>query len=111
MDLAALIKELVAPWNSVFDSKISFYKLHGSVSYYVDRNEEHNPSFLRLDRGYPLPGPDFRLSRDGHELEPLMVLPTLEKDALGDPYAHLNHLFAQTMSDTCISGGCRYFVA
>ena len=59
-------------------------------------------TFLRLDRGYPLPGPDFRLSREGNELEPLMVLPTLEKDALGEPYSHLNHMFTDTMADTLL---------
>ena len=92
--------KLVAPWKPIFNCKICLYKLHGSVSYYVDQKERNRPTFLRLDKGYPLPGPDFRLSREGHDLEPLMVLPTLEKDALGDPYGHLNHIFTQTISDT-----------
>ena len=94
--------ELVAPWDPKFNCKICLYKLHGSVSYYVDKKESNRPTFLRLDRGYPLPGPEFRLSREGHDLEPLMVLPTLEKDALGDPYGHLNHMFTQTISDTML---------
>ena len=92
--------ELVAPWTRTFDKKVRIYKLHGSVSYYVDQARGDPSKFLRLDRGYPLPGPDFRLSREGNELEPLMVLPTLEKDALGEPYSHLNHLFTEIMSDT-----------
>ena len=92
--------ELVAPWRRQFDEKVRLYKLHGSVSYYVDRANPNSPVFLRLDRGYPLPGPEFKLSRDGKDLEPLMVLPTLEKDALGDPYGYLNHLFAETLSLT-----------
>ena len=94
--------ELVAPWTRTFDKKVCVYKLHGSVSYYVDQARGDSPKFLRLDRGYPLPGPDFRLSREGNELEPMMVLPTLEKDALGEPYSHLNHLFTETMSQTLI---------
>ena len=88
--------ELVSPWTRMFDEKLRIYKLHGSVSYYVDQRRSP-PSFLRLDRGYALPGPNFRLSRDGHELEPLMVLPTLEKDVLVEPYSYLNYLFADTV--------------
>ena len=95
-------KELVARWSRGFATKTRIYKLHGSVTYYVDQKEKHTPIFWRLDRGYPLPGPDFRLSKEGNELEPLMVLPTLEKDALGDPYGHLNHLFTETMSQTLL---------
>ena len=93
--------ELVAPWNRLFDGKVRLYKLHGSVSYYVNQGKGDG-AFLRLDRGYPLPGPDFRLSKGGSELEPLMVLPTLEKDTLGEPYSHLNHLFTETMSDALL---------
>ena len=90
--------KLAAPWERAFDSKIRLCKLHGSVTYYIDRGSEGKRVFWRLDRGYPLPGPDFRLTRGGRELEPLMVLPTLEKEALGDPYGHLNHLFVDTMA-------------
>ena len=94
--------ELVAPWTRTFDKKVCIYKLHGSVSYYVEQARGDTSKFLRLDRGYPLPGPDFRLSREGNELEPLMVLPTLEKDALGEPYSHLNHLFTEILSQTVL---------
>ena len=94
--------ELVAPWIRIYDGKIRLYKLHGSVSYYVDQTGIGAATILRLDRGYPLPGPDFRLSREGNELEPLMVLPTLEKDALGEPYSYLNHLFTDTMAHTSL---------
>lgn len=90
--------KLVAPWNGNFNGKIRLYKLHGSVTYYVDRAASAEPTFLRLDRGYPLPSPDFRLTKEGHALEPLMVLPTLEKETLGDPYGQLNHRFTETMS-------------
>ena len=81
--------------------QIDIYFL-ASTSYYVDQTRGDSSKFLRLDRGYPLPGPDFRLSREGNELEPMMVLPTLEKDTLGEPYSHLNHLFTETMSETLL---------
>ena len=90
--------DLVAPWTGRFSSKLRLYKLHGSVTYYVDRQRAPAKEFLRLDRGYSLPDPDFRLSRQGRELEPLMVLPTLEKDAMDDPYGHLMHVFSETLS-------------
>ena len=93
-------QELVAPWNRRFShERVRIYKLHGSVSYYVDQKQPSSPTFLRLDRGYPLPGPEFRLSMQGRELEPLMVVPALEKDALGDPYGYLNHVFADTLAE------------
>ena len=90
--------ELVAPWTGDFSGKMRLYKLHGSVTYYVDRQHAEAREFLRLDRGYPLPDPDFRLSRQGRELEPLMVLPTLEKEAMEDPYGNLMHVFTETLS-------------
>ena len=92
------VGDLVAPWTGNYNNKLRLYKLHGSVTYYVDRQCDPVKEFLRLDRGYPLPGPDFRLSRKGRDLEPLMVLPTLEKDAMDDPYGHLMHVFSETLS-------------
>ena len=86
------------PGSRDFKNKCRLYKLHGSVTYYVDHQHSAAKKILRLDRGYPLPGPDFRLSREGRELEPLMVLPTLEKDALDDPYSYLMHTFTATLS-------------
>ena len=94
------IHELVAPWTRDFSDRLRLYKLHGSVTYYVDKESDHEPSYLRLDRGYPLPSPDYRLTRGGHKIEPLMVLPTLEKDALGELYGHLHSLFVESMSRT-----------
>ena len=57
--------DLVAPWTRKYKSKLRLYKLHGSVTYYVDRKSGASDEFLRLDRGYPIPDPDFRLSRSG----------------------------------------------
>ena len=88
----------VAPWTREFKNKFRLYKLHGSVTYYVDRQSAPSNEFLRLDRGYPLPDPDFRLSRQGRALEPLMVLPALEKEAMDDPYGYLTHIFTETLS-------------
>lgn len=94
------IHELVAPWTRDFSGRLKLYKIHGSVTYYVDKQSDREPTFLRLDRGYPLPSPDYLLTRSGHGIEPLMVLPTLEKDALGDPYGHLHNLFVESISRT-----------
>ena len=90
--------DLVAPWTGSFDSRCRLYKLHGSVTYYVDRRPDLETEFIRLDRGYPLPDPDFRLSRQGRQLEPLMVLPTDEKVTTGDPYGNLMHTFTRTLT-------------
>jgi hypothetical protein len=90
--------ELVNPWNAQFQNGLPLAKLHGSVTWYVDQAD--GPTFLRLDRGYPLPGPDFHLSRSGRDLEPLMIVPTLEKQALGPPYNHLLNFLTDTLSRT-----------
>ncbi len=90
--------ELANPWNAEFRDGLPLAKLHGSVTWYVDRSERS--TFLRLDRGYPLPGPDFHLSRLGRALEPLMIVPTLEKQALGPPYNYLLNFLTDTLSRT-----------
>ena len=87
-----------AAWTGAFEERVHLYKLHGSVTYYGEREARARDSCFRLDRGYPLPGPDFRLTREGSALEPLMVLPTLEKETLDDPYGQLNHRFVEMMS-------------
>ena len=89
---------VTAPWTGEFVGSLHLYKLHGSVTYYGDREAKGSERYFRLDRGYPLPSPDFRLTRDGNALEPMMVLPTLEKETLDDPYGQLNHRFAEMMS-------------
>lgn len=86
---------LVAPWNADLISGLPLAKLHGSVTWYRDATGP-----LRLDRGYPLPDDTFALSRGGRPLEPLMIVPTLEKMVLQDPYTHLNAFLQETLSRT-----------
>lgn len=90
--------DVAATWNQEFVHKFRLHKLHGSVTYYIDQKAPSDQQYLRLDRGYPLPGPDFTLNREGRQLRPLMVLPDLDKDALGDPYGYFNHVLADILS-------------
>ncbi len=87
---------LVNPWSADFDSQFRILKLHGSVTWY--RYSDSGGGALRLDRGYPLPDPSFRLSTAGKALEPLMVLPTLEKEISEEPYGHLFQRFTHTLN-------------
>lgn len=89
-----------SPWQADFDGGLVLAKLHGSVTWYVDPSKRG--AYWRLDRGYALPGPEFHLSRDGSTLRPLMIIPTLEKDVLRDPYSHLAHLFSARLSRTTL---------
>lgn len=89
-----------SPWRRDFGGGLALAKLHGSVSWYEDSAGER--TYLRLDRGYPLPGPDFQLSRGGNDLSPLMIVPTLEKQVLKDPYAHLSNLFSHRLASTSL---------
>lgn len=88
--------KVVSPWTGEFNSPLALAKLHGSVTWYTDSTGP--TEYLRLDRGYPLPGPDFRLSRRGSALDPLMIIPTLEKQTLGPPYNQLQNFFADSLS-------------
>lgn len=90
--------QTVSAWTGDFGTGLALVKLHGSVTWYERRDAE--ASFLRLDRGYPLPGPDFHLSRSGEELDNLMIVPTLEKDALRRPYSHLLLRFNDALART-----------
>ncbi len=86
----------VADWNGVFNTPVRLVKLHGSVNWYED---DPGKAFHRLDRGYPLPAHDFRLVRGDQTLKPLMIIPTLEKDALGTPYVQLGLKFTDVLSE------------
>lgn len=87
-------------WCRDFGGKLALAKLHGSVSWYEDSSGDR--TYLRLDRGYPLPGPDFKLSRYGNDLSPLIIVPTLEKQVLKDPYAYLSNLFSDRLASTSL---------
>lgn len=89
-----------SPWRRDFGGGLALAKLHGSVSWYEDSAGER--TYLRLDRGYPLPGPDFQLSRGGNDLSPLMIVPTLEKQVLKDPYVYLSNLFSDRLASTSL---------
>jgi HEAT repeats/SIR2-like domain len=89
-----------SPWCANFEGDLVLAKLHGSVTWYVDPSKKEG--YLRLDRGYALPGPEFHLSRCGRPLTPLMIIPTLEKEVLRDPYSHLAHLFSARLSRTAL---------
>jgi hypothetical protein len=49
--------QVASTWTGQFDVGLDLLKLHGSVTWYGVRASE--TEFVRLDRGYPLPGPDF----------------------------------------------------
>ena len=87
-------------WCADFGGKLVLAKLHGSVTWYVDPSKRD--AYWRLDHGYPLPGPEFHLSHDRSNLRPLMIIPTLEKEVLRDPYSHLAHLFSTRLSRTAL---------
>lgn len=89
-----------SPWRRDFGGGLALAKLHGSVSWYEESAGER--TYLRLDRGYPLPGPDFQLSRGGNDLSPLMIVPTLEKQVLHDPYAYLSNLFSDRLASASL---------
>lgn len=76
----------VADWNGSFDGDVRLVKLHGSVNWFED---DPGGGLHRLDRGYALPTHEFRLTRNEQTLKPLMIIPTLQKDALGRPYVQL----------------------
>jgi hypothetical protein len=87
----------VADWQGAFDKAVRVVKLHGSVNWYED---DPGGALHRLDRGYSLPGHDFRLLRGDQRLRPLMIIPTLEKEALGDPYIGLAVKFTDVLKET-----------
>jgi hypothetical protein len=86
----------VADWSGEFDTDVRIVKLHGSVNWYVD---EPGGSLHRLDRGYSLPAYDFQLVRGDQRFRPLMIIPTLEKEALGTPYIELSVRFTDALRE------------
>jgi NAD-dependent SIR2 family protein deacetylase len=86
-----------ARWNGTFSHALKLVKLHGSVSWY---QEEGSGEVFRLERGYPLPSHEYRLTHGNRALRPLMIIPTLEKAILSVPYATLFTQFTDTLRDT-----------
>lgn len=89
----------VADWLDAFDSDVRVVKLHGSVNWYED---DPGGALHRLDRGYSLPAYDFRLNRGSQRLRPLMIIPTLEKQALNEPYVGLSMRFTDVLRESRI---------
>jgi len=89
--------QAVADWTGAFDTEVRIVKLHGSVNWYVD---DPDGKLHRLDRGYSLPAYDFALVRQEQRLRPLMIIPTLEKEALGTPYVELSVRFTDALSES-----------
>ena len=87
----------VADWRGAFEASARIVKLHGSVNWYVD---DPGGSLHRLDRGYSLPAYDFQLVRGDQRLRALMIIPTLEKDALGTPYVELSVRFTDALRES-----------
>jgi len=86
--------EPVHDWDGKFDLDVCVVKLHGSVNWYED---DPGGNLHRLERGYSLPAYNFRLVKEDQSLRPLMIIPTLEKEALGDPYIELSTLFTDKL--------------
>jgi HEAT repeats/SIR2-like domain len=89
--------QAVANWIGEFEKDVRLVKLHGSVNWYED---DPGGDLHRLDRGYSLPGNDFRLVRGVQQLKPLMIIPTLEKEALGNPYIGLAMRFTDILKES-----------
>lgn len=75
-----------SPWNGDFSNGLRLIKLHGSVNWY---EEEETGNLFRLERGYSLPSHEYRISHGTRALRPLMIIPTLEKSILKQPYTGL----------------------
>lgn len=67
------------------------------MNWYVD---DPDGSLHRLDRGYSLPAHDFVLVRRDQTLRPLVIIPTLEKEALGTPYVELSVRFTDALRES-----------
>ena len=74
---------------------IKLVKLHGSVNWY---KEEGSGTIFRLERGYSLPSHKYRLTHGKKALRPLMIIPTLEKAVLQNPYATLLTTFSDALT-------------
>lgn len=73
---------------------IRLIKLHGSVNWY---REDSSQTVFRLEKGYSLPSHEYRLTHGDKALRPLMIIPTLEKVVLQNPYATLLTAFSDAL--------------
>ena len=76
---------------------VKLIKLHGSVNWY---REELTDKIFRLEKGYSLPSHEYRLTHGDRALRPLMIIPTLEKVVLQNPYATLLTEFSDALRET-----------
>jgi NAD-dependent SIR2 family protein deacetylase len=83
-------------WNGAFSHGMRLIKLHGSVNWY---EEEGSGNLFRLERGYSLPSHHYRLTHGARALRPLMIIPTLEKAVLKQPYAGLLTQFSDALNE------------
>lgn len=83
-------------WNGQFSSGVRLVKLHGSVNWY---EEVGSTSLFRLERGYSLPSHEYRLTHGECALRPLMIIPTLEKSVMQQPYAGLLTQFSDALKE------------
>lgn len=83
-------------WDGKFSQGLRLIKLHGSVNWY---EEEGSMNLFRLERGYSLPSHEYRLTHGTRALRPLMIIPTLEKAVLKQPYAGLLTQFSDALNE------------
>ena len=76
---------------------VRLLKLHGSVNWY---HEELTGKIFRLEKGYSLPSHEYSLNHGNRALRPLMIIPTLEKVVLQNPYATLLTAFSDALRET-----------
>jgi NAD-dependent SIR2 family protein deacetylase len=83
-------------WTGDFNTGFLLLKLHGSVNWY---EEDGSEELFRLERGFPLPSYEYRLTHGARVLRPLMIIPTLEKSVLRRPYAGLFTKFSDALNE------------
>ena len=95
-------KELVAPWTRQYSGKLRLYKLHGNaqLATILTKAIERSRPFLGWTGDIRYPALILGFRGKATSWSHLWSVPTLEKDALGEPYSHLNHVFTDTMART-----------
>jgi NAD-dependent SIR2 family protein deacetylase len=83
-------------WTGQFQEKLKLLKLHGSVNWYEEAGSEQ---LYRLERGYSLPSHEYLMSHEGKIIQPLMIIPTMEKMIAQRPYAGLLTKFLDALNE------------